>query len=131
MTLNILLVDDNRTFLVAVRQFLDRLPGAQVVAEAHDGPEALIQAAELRPDLMLLDIGLPTMNGLAVARTMQSWPSAPHITFLSMHDNVAYREAARELGAWGFVGKADFVVDLLPMIEKLVAEKSALEAPLP
>ncbi len=126
MTINILLGDDNRTFLVAVRQFLDRLQGAQVVAEVGDGPQALVQAAELRPDLMLLDIGLPTMNGLAVARTMQSWPSAPHIIFLSMHDNVAYREAARALGAWGFVGKADFVVELLPMIEKLIAEKAAL-----
>ena len=127
MTINILLVDDNPTFLLAVRQFLDRLPGTQVVGQAHDGREALTLAAELQPELMLLDIGMPRLNGLEVARAMQSWSRAPRIVFLSMHDNNAYREAARDLGALGFVGKADFVVELLPMIEQIVADSAAAE----
>ncbi len=127
MALNILLVDDNKTFLVAVRQFLNRLSSAQVVAEAYDGRDALDKAAALAPDLMLLDVAMPQMNGLDVARTMQSWAQAPAIIFLSMHDSSGYREAAAEVGARGFVSKADFVVGLLPMIEKLVAEKSAVE----
>ena len=128
MMLNILLVDDNQTFLAAVRQFLNRLSATHVVAEAHDGREALNKAAEFRPDLMLLDVAMPHMNGLDVARTMQSWPQAPAIIFLSMHDNVAYREVAADLGARGFVSTTDFVVGLLPLIEKLVTEKNALEA---
>ena len=125
MTITILLVDDNPTFVLAVRQFLDRLPGTQVAGEARDGREALALAAKLQPELMLLDIAMPKLNGLEVARAMRSWAHAPRIIFLSMHDNNAYREAARDLGALGFVGKADFVVELLPMIERIVAENSA------
>jgi DNA-binding NarL/FixJ family response regulator len=119
MTLRILLVDDNQTFLLAVRQFLDLLPGMTVIAEAHDGIDALSQAAELAPDLILLDIAMPGMNGLDVARHIQLWPQPPEIVFLSMHDNAAYREAALELGARGYVGKADFVAALLPILEQL------------
>ena len=131
MTITILLVDDNPTFVLAVRQFLDRLPATHVVGEAHDGREALALAAELAPELMLLDIGLPRLNGLEVARAMQSWARAPRIIFLTMHDNNAYREAARDLGAMGFVGKADFVLELLPMIEQIAVENGGCGEQLP
>jgi DNA-binding NarL/FixJ family response regulator len=123
MTLRILLVDDNQTFLLAVRQFLDLLPGMAVIAEAHDGLDGLSQAAELEPDLILLDIAMPGMNGLDVARRIQTWPAPPEIVFLSMHDNAAYREAALEL-ARGYVGKADFVAALLPILDRLAAEQA-------
>lgn len=123
--IKILLVDDNLTFLTAVKKFLAMLPDAQVIAEAHDGRRALAQAAQWRPDLVLLDIMLPGLNGLEVAKLMQAWPQAPHIVFLSMHDNASYRAVARELGALGFVGKADFVAELLPIIASLVATDGA------
>jgi DNA-binding NarL/FixJ family response regulator len=57
--IKILLVDDNLTFLTAVKKFLAMLPDAQVIAEAHDGRRALAQAAQWRPDLVLLDIMMP------------------------------------------------------------------------
>lgn len=120
-------MDDNPTFLAAVRQSLTLLPEAQVVGEAHDGQQALDEAAALQPDLVLLDIAMPRMGGLEVAQAMQSWPRSPRILFLSMHDNASYRLAARELGAVGFVGKADFVIKLLPLIEALVADQPAIQ----
>ena len=120
MTIKILLVDDNRVFMAAVRKFLDVLPGTRVVGQAHDGRDALIKAEELHPDLILLDIAMPMMNGMEVARRIQLWPQPPKIVFLSMHDNLAYQEAARELGALGVVGKSDFVNELLPILEGLV-----------
>jgi len=122
MSVKIMLVDDNPTFLSAVRRFLAMLSGVRVIAEAHDGEEALVQAAWLRPDLVLLDIGLPVMNGLEVARRLQRWPQPPCIVFLSMHESSSYRDTAREIGVTGFVNKADFVVELLPIIEKLISE---------
>jgi DNA-binding NarL/FixJ family response regulator len=122
MALNILLADDNEAFALAIRQFLRMIPGAQVVGQAYSGLEALALAQELRPDLVVLDIALPDMSGLEVARQMQSWPSAPRIVFLSMHDGAAYRATARELGAIAYVGKTDFVADLLPMLENLIAQ---------
>ena len=122
MTLRILLVEDNPTFLMAVRQFLDRAAGMRVVGLAHNGAQALTLAAELQPDLVLLDMALPQMSGLEVARAMLAWPQPPRIVFLSMHDQAAYREAARDLGVQGFVGKADFVAALLPIIEEIMTD---------
>lgn len=123
MTIKILLADDNQTFVAAVRKFLDTLPGTEVVGQAQDGREALSKARQLQPNLVLLDISMPELNGLEVARHMRSWPQPPHVVFLSMHDSVDYRAAAQELGAAGFVGKADFVVDLPPIIERLFLTK--------
>ena len=123
--IKILLVDDNLTFLAAVRKYLALLPNAQVVAEAHDGPQALSQAAQWQPDLVLLDIMMPGMNGLEVAAVMQSWAQPPQIIFLSMHDNAPYRQAAAELEVLGFVGKADFVLELPPLIAGLAAAGGA------
>ena len=122
MTLRILLVEDNPTFLMAVRQFLNRAQGMRVVGQAHNGVQALSLAAELQPDLVLLDMALPQMSGLEVARAMLAWVQPPRIVFLSMHDQSAYREAARDLGVPGFVGKADFVAALLPILEEVMSD---------
>jgi len=121
MSLRILLVDDNHTFLAAVRQCLAMLPDAEVVGQAKDGAEALRLAESLQPDLVLLDIVMPHMNGLEVAAHIQTWEHAPHIVFLSLHDNESYRAAARELGVLAMVGKANFVVDLMPIISNLIS----------
>lgn len=123
MTIKILLADDSQTFVTAVRKFIEILPGTEVVGQAHDGREALNKAEQLAPDLVLLDISMPELNGLEVARHMRSWPQPPLVVFLSMHDSVDYRAAAQELGAADFVGKADFVVDLPPIIERLFLTK--------
>lgn len=123
--LTIMLVDDNLTFLAAVRKFLTVLPDAQVIAEAHDGHQALAQAAQCHPDLLLLDIAMPGLDGLAVARRLQAWPKAPQIIFLSMNDNESYRTEAQELGVFGFVDKADLVERLPPLIARLVTTGSA------
>ncbi len=119
MAIRILLVDDNRIFLTAVNNFLLTLPGVEVVGQAHTGEEALALAARLAPDLVLLDIVMPEMNGLEVAAALQAMATPPCIVFLSMHDSESYRAAARELGVWGYVGKGDFVLDLLPLIESI------------
>lgn len=113
--LTVLLVDDNQTFIAAVRQFLDRLPGIRIVGQAHDGKSALAQVRQSRPALVLLDIAMPGMNGLELARALLQDAEPPQLIFLSMHDNREYRAAAAELGA-EFVSKADFVTELLPLL---------------
>ncbi len=120
--IKILLVDDNRTFLSAVRNFLAQVPDVQVLAEAYDGSMALELVARLNPDLVLMDIAMPGMNGLDAARLMNAFARAPHIIFLSMHDGASYRDAARDLGARGFVGKSEFVADLIPLMAGLVSD---------
>jgi DNA-binding NarL/FixJ family response regulator len=121
MTLRILLVDDNPTFLATVKKSLAMVPGAEVVAEANNGYQALALAQRMEPDLVLLDIVMPGPSGLEVAKVMQGWAKSPRVLFLSMHDNESYRAAAKALGAPGLVGKANFVTELLPFIVDLVA----------
>lgn len=126
MTLHILLVDDNHTFVAAVRQFLDHMPDVHIVGHAHDGKTALALVRANRPALILLDIAMPGMNGLELARAVRQEAPQPSIIFLSMHDNKEYRDAARELDA-GFVSKSDFVTELLPILKDLSRQhKTAL-----
>lgn len=113
-----LLVDDNLTFVSAVCHVLDKLAHVVVSGQAHDGKSALAHVRACPPDLVLLDIGMPGMNGLELARALGQAASPPHIIFLSMHDNREYRAAAAELGA-GFVSKADFVNELIPTLEAM------------
>lgn len=120
--IKIVLVDDNQTFLAAVRNFLAQLPDVEVVGQAGDGRMALELAAELAPDLVLMDIAMPGMNGLDAASALNAFAHPPHIIFLSMHDGASYRDAARDLGARGFVGKSEFVAELMPLISGLVSE---------
>ena len=120
----ILLVDDNPTFMKAVRQFIETIPGACVVGTASDGEQALKLAVELEPDIMILDIVMPRRNGLDVAREMQHWPKAPQILMLTAHDSAPYKAAARELGAAALVVKSDFVNALMPLLERLIAERA-------
>ena len=124
MSLRILLVDDSLTFVAAMRQCLCLLPGVHVVGECHDGFDALHQARVLLPDLVLLDLCMPGMGGMEVARALRLEPKPPDIVFLSMHEAIAYEALAQELDALAFINKADFVVRLLPIIEAMVAQKT-------
>ena len=118
MVIKILLVDDNPTFVAAVSAFLQQLPGVSVVGHAPDGQVGLIQIALHKPDLVLLDIAMPVMNGLEMAARLRGLPDCPRLVFLSMHDNGGYHLAAHGLGA-GFVNKASFVEGLLPIIDAM------------
>ena len=120
MTVRTLLVDDNKTFLAAVRNFLTMVPDVEIVGEAHDVWSAVELAKSLNPDLVLLDIVMPEMNGLEVGQALKNASHPSRIVFLAMHDSESYRTAARELGAFAYVGKGDFVADLIPIIDQLV-----------
>ena len=128
MNLRILLADDNPTFMLAVQQFLSTLPGTEVVGVAANGRDAMALADTLRPDLLLLDIGMPEMNGLEAARRMHLWPDPPLVVFLSMLNGQAYRDAASQVGAAGFISKGDFVDELPAMITTVEARRALARA---
>jgi DNA-binding NarL/FixJ family response regulator len=122
--LEILLAEDNRTFAASVGQFISLISGAHLIGHALNGEEALEKALQLHPDLILMDISMPKMNGLQVAAQLRILDHPPTIIFLSMHNDAAYREAARNAGGADFVTKANFVAELLPLSEQLVREQS-------
>ena len=124
MIIKIALVDDNRTFVSSVRNHLANDPELKVVGQAFGGQDALRMIKELKPDIVLMDIAMPHMNGLEVARCLQWMDTPPAVIFVTMHDNTSYRKAATSVGAAGFVCKSNVVAELLPLIEQVSAVRA-------
>jgi DNA-binding NarL/FixJ family response regulator len=101
----VLIVDDNARFRVRARRSLEA-DGYVVVAEASDGASALDAVPRHRPDVVLLDIGLPDMSGLEVAERLTDVPDAPAVVLTSTHDVTDFGERVARCGARGFVAKA-------------------------
>ena len=116
----ILLVDDSEPFRDIVRSMLRERPEFQVSAEASDGLAAVQMAEELRPDLILLDIGLPKLNGIEAAKRIHLLVPGSVIIFLTINSNVRVVQAALGNGAKGYVLKLDTVRELYPAIEAVL-----------
>jgi DNA-binding NarL/FixJ family response regulator len=117
--IHILLVDDFAPWRQTVSSMLATKPRLQVVGEASDGPEAVQKAAELKPDLILLDIGLPTLNGIEAARQIRKLVPESKIVFLSQESLPEIIEEAMKVGASGYVVKMRAGSDLLTVIESV------------
>lgn len=116
----ILLVDDQALVRAGFRSILEKQPDLEVVGEAGDGHEALRVFAETRPDLALVDIRMPRLDGLAVTRRLMGLPDPPRVVVLTTFDADSYVYEALRAGAAGFLLK-----DISP--EQLVAAcRSAL-----
>jgi DNA-binding NarL/FixJ family response regulator len=119
MAVTVLIVDDNAQFRVLLREIVAEEPALHVVGEAADGAEAMRLAQELRPDIMLLDLGMPQVNGLEVLR----WSKAEHpeikVIIVTVHTEDAYRQAAEASGADAFLLKRTLGADLLPTLQRL------------
>ena len=119
-TVRILVVDDVVLFRQFVVELLEKRPELQVVGEASDGLEAIQKAIELRPDLILLDIGLPSLNGIEVARQMRSLVPESKIIFLTQESSADVVQEALGLGARGYVVKIKARVDLFAAVEAVL-----------
>ena len=113
---SILVVDDVAEWRAIVRQILDKQPNLQIVAEACDGFQAIQRAGELHPDLILLDIGMPVLDGLKTAAHIRQSSPQSKIVFITQESDHDIRSAAREIGALGYVLKSEAMRELLPTI---------------
>jgi DNA-binding NarL/FixJ family response regulator len=100
----------------------------QVVCEVADGSEAVQKAQELQPDLILLDIGLPSLNGIEAARRIRSVSPNSKILFVSENHSSDVIEEALRTGALGYVVKSDAASDLLPAVEAVLRGKNFVSA---
>jgi DNA-binding NarL/FixJ family response regulator len=110
--MQILVVDDFEPYRHLVVSLLDKNPSLQVVGEASDGLDAVAKARQLRPDLILMDIGLPKLNGLEAARRILRILPESKIVFLTQEISSEFVQAAFELGASGYVIKQQAKKDL-------------------
>jgi CheY-like chemotaxis protein len=114
--MRILIVDDNPQVRAAIVSILITDPRLEIVSEAANGKEALELARELEPDLILLDIGLPDMNGLEVAQSLAESTPRCAILFLSQHTSSDIVRSTLNCGGMGYVVKADAAFELRPAV---------------
>jgi DNA-binding NarL/FixJ family response regulator len=103
----ILIVDDHEAVRKGVRAILRSRPDLEVCGEAINGEEAIAKAEELKPDLIILDITMPVLDGFGAAKVIRSRSADVPILFYSMNDGKALMESARAIGANGFVTKSE------------------------
>jgi DNA-binding NarL/FixJ family response regulator len=119
-SMRILVVDDHEVVRKGVRSVLGTRKDIEVCGEAANGQEAIETALQLRPDLIILDVTMPTMDGLTAAREIKKvLPKIP-IIILSMHDRPAIARAAQKAGAQGFVTKGSVSPTLLNAVDAVL-----------
>jgi DNA-binding NarL/FixJ family response regulator len=118
--IRILVVDDFKDWLRQARLLLQSRSECQVIAEASDGLEAVRKAQDLKPDLILLDIGLPKLNGIEAARRIRQRSPSSKIIFLSQNSNLDFVRAALGTGALGYVLKTDAGRELLHAMDAVL-----------
>ena len=123
-SITVLLVDDYEPLRRLISSMLEETDEVRIVGEASDGLEAVQKAEELQPDLIILDIGLPKLNGFEAARRILRARPDSRIIFLSQDNSADLVEEAFRLGAMGYVEKVNAGIDLLKMI-KLAGQHTA------
>jgi PAS domain S-box-containing protein len=127
-SLRILIVDDHETVRRGVRALLSSRRDWVVCGEAGDGFEAVEKAKSLRPDVVLMDISMPRMDGVEATRIIRREVPESKIIIVSQNDPVVASSQAAEIDAGGYVNKADLARDLLPALESLLADRSGEKA---
>ena len=117
------MVEDFEPFQRVIRSMLQERPELQVIGEVSDGLEAVQKAEELQPDLILLDIGLPTLNGIEAARRIRKVAPKSRILFLTQEPSADVVQEALSLGAAGYVLKVRAGSDLLAAVDAVLQGK--------
>lgn len=114
MTVRVLIVDDQEPFRLAARMVVDITDGFEVVGEAETGEDSVTMAAELKPDLVLMDVNLPGINGLdATRQILAAGGDSVVVLLLSTYEEEEYAPRAAECGAAAYIPKAVFGPDRL------------------
>lgn len=119
-SVRVFVVDDFEAFRRLLCSILEKMPELQVICQASDGLEAVQRAEELQPDLILLDIGLPTLNGIEAARQIRRLSPESKIIFLTQESSTDVVQEGLNLGARGYVSKTRAALDLVAAVEAVL-----------
>ena len=121
MAVRILIVDDHEVVRQGVRSILQSRPNWEICGEASDGHEAVYLAKELQPDIILLDVTMPVMGGLAAASYILQSNRDAKILIFTMHESATLAKLAQKTGARGLVVKSQAGPNLIQALEKVLA----------
>jgi DNA-binding NarL/FixJ family response regulator len=124
----VLVVEDFVPFRRLILSTLASMPDLQVVGEVSNGVEAVQKAVELQPDLILLDIGLPSLNGIEAARQIRELVPESKIIFLTQESSADVVQEALNLGAWAYVVKTEAGSELLTAVKAVLSGKTFLSS---
>jgi DNA-binding NarL/FixJ family response regulator len=126
--LRLLVADDHEIVRIGLRSLFEQQPGWQVAGEAGDGREAVTKAKELKPDVTVLDIGMPSLNGLEATRQMLKQDSRAKVLILTTHDSDPLIHEVLDAGARGYVLKSDAGRDLVSAVDAVRRNKTFFTA---
>lgn len=119
--LRVLVVDDEPLFVEMVQALLESEDDIEVIAKAAHGKDALRLAAQLRPDLIVMDVSMPVMNGIEATRAILEQNPTACVLILTGGSNIAEIDGARKAGAGGFLTKDRIAIDLVAEIRSMTA----------
>lgn len=123
MALRILIADDHDLMRRGLKALMANHPGWEICAEATKGREAVIKASTLRPDIVIIDICMPELNGIEATRQIRKASPRTEVLVLSVHHSDQLIREVLDAGARGFVLKSDSATDLVSAIESLATHK--------
>jgi two-component system response regulator NreC len=122
--LRILLADDHIVMRTGLRALLERQPNLEVVGESENGREAIELVSSLRPDVVVMDVGMPVLNGIEATKTIVTQHSTVAVVILSMYVDESYIMRALKAGARGYLLKDSAPADLISAIQAVSQNKS-------
>jgi DNA-binding NarL/FixJ family response regulator len=122
VTIRILLADDFEQWRLLERSILATIPSFRIVGEACNGVEASELCSQLKPDIVLLDIGMPLLNGIDAAIRIRKDSPSSKVVFVTQDDDADIKNEALATGAEGYLLKANAVRELLPAVEAAFAK---------
>ena len=122
--IQILLADDHEVVRKGLRALLEAQPGWKVIAEATDGREAVEKARDMHPDVAIVDIGMPCLNGLEATRQIVKKAPRTRVLVLTMHDTNPLIQQVVKAGARGYVLKSDVASDLVSAVDALCRDQT-------
>lgn len=130
MTIRVLLADDHTLLREGLRALLAAHPGIAVVAEVGDGREALRRTEELKPDVLVMDVSMPGLNGIEAAELVHARCPHTRIVMLSMHSSIEHVFRALRAGALGYVLKDSAATEVISAVQAVYAGQRYLSPPL-
>jgi DNA-binding NarL/FixJ family response regulator len=119
-TTRVLIADDHEIFRLGLVKTIERDNSFSIIAQARDGKEALTLIRELRPDIAVLDVSMPVMDGLDVGRAVYEDALPTELIFLTMHTEIRFFHAAMDINARGYLLKDNASADLLTCLRTVV-----------